>query len=151
MSLFARKKKYFTPEEDAQILEAVRLSENQTSGEIRIYIESRNPMVEPLDRATQIFAQFEMSKTKNRNGVLIYIAIKDRELAVLGDSGIHEQVGSDYWQKEVAVMLDHFKKHELAKGLIHCVQDIGQVLKEKFPFIPGEDKNELPDDIIFGS
>lgn len=147
---FSSKKKLLTPEEDKIVLEAIREAESRTSGEIRVYMESHNPLVDPLERAAVIFRQLEMEKTHHRNGVLIYLAIKDRELAILGDKGIHEQVGLDYWKKEIAIMLEHFKKHEPAKGLVHCIRDIGTVLQQKFPFMPGEDRNELPDDIIFG-
>jgi uncharacterized membrane protein len=147
---FSKKKKLLSTEEDKIVLEAIRQAEALTSGEIRVYMESRNPLMDTLERAAVIFRQLEMEKTHHRNGVLIYLAIKDRELAIFADQGIHEQVGSDYWKKEIAIMLEHFKKHEPAKGLVHCIHDIGKVLQEKFPYIPGEDKNELPDEIIFG-
>lgn len=150
MAALFRKKHLFTPEREENILDALRRAEASTSGELRIYIEAKNPMMDPLDRAREIFFRFNMHQTRQRNGVLIYIAHKHKELALYGDEGIHQQLGTAYWNKEVQMMLSHFRNNEIAEGLIRCMEDIGSVLKEKFPFIPGEDKNELPDDIIFG-
>jgi len=147
---FFRKKRHLTPEEDQRIIAAIRKAEERTSGEVRVFVESKNPMVDPVDRATEIFHLLKMHETHHRNGVLIYVAVKHRELAIYGDEGIHQMVGSDFWHREVQTMLGHFKKNEMVDGVIHCIRDIGEVLAEKFPFIPGEDKNELPDDIIFG-
>jgi uncharacterized membrane protein len=91
-----------------------------------------------------------MEETHHRNGVLLYIATKHKELALYGDKGIHEQVGTAYWENEVREMLKYFKENHLADGIIHCVTHIGETLNEKFPYISTEDKNELPDEIIFG-
>lgn len=148
-SLF-QKKRHLTPEEDGRIIAAIREAEVRTSGEVRVFIESKNPMVDPVERAAEIFHRLKMHETKHRNGVLIYVAVKHREVAIFGDQGIHEKVGTEFWKKEVNTMIGHFRKNEMVDGVIHCVRDIGNVLAEKFPFIPGEDKNELPDDIIFG-
>ena len=91
-----------------------------------------------------------MQQTDQRNAVLLYMAIKDRELALYGDAGIHEQVGSAYWEKEVQEMLGKFKEEKLVDGIVNCLQHIGNTLSEKFPYMASEDKNELPDEIVFG-
>lgn len=150
MAPLFRKKNLFTPAQQEAVMEAIREAESLTSGEVRLFIEAKNPMMDPLDRAREIFFRLQMDKTVHRNGVLLYIAHKHRELALFGDEGIHQQLGSEYWNKEVQMMLAHFKKNELTEGVICCIRDIGKALREKFPFMPGEDKNELPDDIIFG-
>lgn len=147
---FSRKKDFFTTEENEQIVAAIRSCENRTSGEIRIYVESRNALVDPLERAAEIFLNLKMQQTHHRNAVLLYIAIKDHEVALFGDEGIHNAVGTAFWNEEVAHMLGFFRENKLADGIVHCVRHVGEVLSEKFPYIPTEDKNELPDEIVFG-
>ncbi len=71
---FSRKKAFFTPEENEKIIHSIQQAEMQTSGEIRIFVESRCKYVDALDRAKEIFTNLEMEKTELRNGVLFYIA-----------------------------------------------------------------------------
>ena len=149
-SIFKKKEGFFSAEEQSRIVGAIRNSEKRTSGEIRVYIEPKNALVDPLERAALIFFKLKMEETDHRNAVLLYIATKHRELALFGDKGIHEQVGSAYWEKEVQEMLQNFKDNNLVDGIVNCITHIGETLCEKFPYIASEDKNELPDDIIFG-
>jgi Predicted membrane protein len=90
-----------------------------------------------------------MEKTEDRNGVLLYIAMKDHQLAVFGDKGIHEKVGTDFWNTEVRQMLSSFSKQNYAEGIVKIITDIGDALVTHFPY-ENEDRNELPDDIVFG-
>jgi len=91
-----------------------------------------------------------MYETAERNAVLVYIAMKDRQLAVFGDEGIHQKVGSDFWNTEVKKMLAEFKAQHYAEGLATIIEDIGEALAFHFPYDNKGDKNELPDDIVFG-
>jgi uncharacterized membrane protein len=145
-----KQKEFFRPEEKERIVEAVRNTERMTSGEIRIFIESRCRYVDALDRAKEIFFSLKMDKTQDRNGVLLYVAMKDRQLAVFGDEGIHQRVGSEYWNREVKTLIRNFNKDDYAEGIRECVVDIGEALHKHFPFNNDTDKNELPDDIVFG-
>src|ERR1700692_1452657 len=101
MSLFSffKKKPFFTAEEQAQIVAAIASSEKQTSGEIRVYVESHCRFVDPLDRAAETFYGLKMEKTEAHNAVLVYVATKDRQLALYGDKGIHEKVGDKFWNE----------------------------------------------------
>jgi len=148
-SLF-KKKEFFSAKDTAQIVEAIRLAEKETSGELRIFVESRNPFVDPIDRAAQVFFKLKMEETAHRNAVLLYIAIKDHELALFADEGIYQKAGKPYWDNAVKNMLSQFTKENISNGIVQCIAQIGQTLKEKFPYIPTEDKNELPDEIVFG-
>jgi len=148
-SLF-KKREFFSAEDKAQIVEAIRLAERETSGEIRIYVESKNPFVDPLDRAAEIFFKLKMQETDHRNAVLLYIAMDHHELALFADEGIYQKAGKEYWDAEVKMMIANFTKDNISKGIAQCIKEIGETLKEKFPYIPTEDKNELPDDIVFG-
>lgn len=151
MGIFSKKNpQFFTPEENQQILEAIRQAERRTSGEIRVYIESHNPYVNTLERAAEIFYQLEMDETTHRNGVLLYLAVKDHEVSLFADEGIYIKVGQEYWEKEVKEMVKHFSEAHFVDGIVNCVHHIGEVLHQHFPYQASEDKNELPDDIIFG-
>lgn len=133
-----------------KIVAAIRNAEKQTSGEIRVFVESRNPLVNVLERAAEIFFRLKMQETDDRNAVLLYIAMKDHELALFGDEGIHQKVGEAYWKNEVKEMISQFTREDISGGIVNCVTHIGQALKEKFPYDAKGDKNELPDDIVFG-
>lgn len=152
MKLFPwqKDKEIFTEEEKSGIVEAIQQAEQRTSGEVRIYIESHCHFMDAIDRAKEIFFQLEMQKTESRNGTLIYIAIKDRQAAVYGDEGIHQKVGQKYWEDEVNKMLLSFREQHLADGLKQCIADIGTALHLHFPYDKDTDKNELPDEIVFG-
>ncbi len=149
-SFLSKKQNFFSEEENQRIVAAIRACETRTSGEIRVYIESKNPLVDPLERAAEVFLGLKMQNTLHRNAVLLYIAHKHHEVALIGDEGIYAAVGKKYWEDEIAEMLRYFKDNHLADGIEHCVRHIGDTLHEKFPYIPTEDKNELPDDIVFG-
>ena len=152
MSIFPlfKKKDFFTQEEITAITDAIRSSEKRTSGELRVFIESHCKYVEPLERAYELFTGLKMEATAERNAVLIYLATKDHQLALYADEGIHKRTGPDFWKDEVRVMLSQFDKDNYANGLINVINDVGEALYTHFPYQPGIDKNELPDDIVFG-
>ena len=143
-------KAFFTEEERELIVDAVRDAEHRTSGEVRVFIERRCRYVYAIDRAVEIFEQLKMDQTKDRNAVLVYVAIRDRQLAIFGDEGIHKKVGDEYWAAEVVKMIHAFNRQDIADGIVRCVNDIGIALQTHFPYDRDTDKNELPDDIVFG-
>ena len=144
------KKDFFSSEEQSRITESIQKAEKKTSGEIRIYLESKCKYVEPLDRAVEVFYGLKMNETIEKNAVLVYLAYKDHQLAIFADEGIHKKAGPDFWKTEVKVMLTHFNKEDYASGIVNVIRHIGDALYEHFPFVKDTDKNELPDDIIFG-
>lgn len=149
MFLF-RRKEFFTDEEKQNIVDAVRTAEQRTSGEVRVFVESRCRYVNAIDRALEIFENLQMQNTELRNATLVYVAIKDRQLAVFGDEGIHQKVGNEYWANEVMKMINAFNRDNIADGIRQCVLNIGEALAKHFPYDRNTDKNELPDDIVFG-
>ncbi|NCT93445.1 MAG: TPM domain-containing protein [Chitinophagaceae bacterium] len=149
--LFRKKpESYFSEAEKQQIVQAIQEAERRTSGEVRIFIENRCRFVDPIHRAQELFFGLKMQETQQRNAVLVYIAMKDRQLAVFGDEGIHQRVGSAFWTAEVKNMLREFNQQRYAAGLVTIIQDIGEALTTHFPYDAKTDKNELPDDIVFG-
>lgn len=145
-----KQKEFFTPQEKQSIIDAIRSSEKRTSGEIRVFIESRCRYVDAIDRAAELFFRLEMERTEDRNAVLIYLAMKDHQLAVFGDENIHRKVGNEYWSAAVKKMISDFDKENFANGIRQCVTDVGEALHFHFPYNNDTDKNELPDDIVFG-
>ena len=151
LNLFRKKAvDFFSKEEKELVVSAIQSAELSTSGEVRVFIESRCSFVNPIDRAIEIFGQLKMYQTAQRNAVLVYVAIKDRQLAVFGDEGIHQKVGNVFWNEAVKKMLQHFNSQNYAQGIANVVTEIGEALQQHFPYDAATDINELPDDIVFG-
>jgi len=145
-----KKKEFFTLNDKDRMVEAIREAEKQTSGEIRVFVESHCRFVDPLDRAEEVFRQLKMEQTALRNGVLIYVAMRDRQLAIYGDKGIHEKVGHAFWKEEVSHIVTHMHKDTHAEAIIKIIGELGEALRAHFPYNKGTDINEFPDDIVFG-
>lgn len=141
-------KNFFSQEQQAEILLAIRGAELDTSGEIRVHIEN-NCSGDVLDRAAHVFDKLQMQKTQLRNGVLIYLAVENRKFAILGDAGINVVVPENFWDDIKSAMLRHFREGEFSKGLVEAISRAGEQLKKHFPF-QKDDVNELPDDLSFG-
>jgi uncharacterized membrane protein len=149
--LFSKKaQEFFSAPEKAKILAAIQDTERNTSGEVRVFVESRCRFVDPIDRAVEIFYSLKMDATHLHNGVLLYVAMKDRQLAIYADEGIYKKAGSAFWKEEVAHILADFNKENYADGIATVVKEIGDALHTYFPYDANADKNELPDDIVFG-
>ncbi len=146
---FKKKRQFFTPEGQQQVVAAIQEAEKNTSGEVRVYVESKCNYVDPVDKAREIFFKLQMEKTRDRNAVLLYIAIDDHQLAVFADEGIYQRCGAEFWNIEVKKMIAAFSKEDYTAGIANCVLDIGEALKTHFPY-EKNDKNELPDELIFG-
>lgn len=138
---------YFTPEQKAAMVEAIRQAEKDTSGEIRIHFENRAKQ-EILDRAAEVFAELKMQKTALRNGVLIYVALEDHKLAILGDAGINAKVPANFWDDIKNQMVAKFRQGQICEGVCEAVILAGHQLKTFFP-CQTDDVNELPDDLSF--
>jgi uncharacterized membrane protein len=138
---------FFTEEQQAQILAAVKEAENDTSGEIRVHIETIcNEDV--LDRAAWIFKKLNMQNTAERNGVLFYLAVSDRKFAVIGDAGINSKVPVGFWDDVKDLLQTRFREGRFSDGLSEGIILAGLHLKKHFPY-KKDDINELPDEISF--
>jgi len=139
---------FFTSAQKERIANAIREAELNTSGEIRLHVES-DCKTDVLDRAAYLFKKLHMHETELRNGVLFYLAVNDRKFAILGDAGINQVVPGNFWDDIKEKMLNCFKKGEFTEGLVEGIQQAGEKLKAHFPYQSG-DINELNDDISFG-
>jgi uncharacterized membrane protein len=142
-------KNFFTQDQKLAITKAITQSELQTSGEIRLHIDS-NCEVNVLDSATVIFRKLKMHKTELRNGVLFYLAVTDKKFAILGDKGINEKVPENFWDNIKELMLDYFKKQQFTEGLCKGIEMAGEKLKTHFP-LQSNDTNEITNEISIGN
>lgn len=136
-------------EQEKTVMNAIKEAETNTSGEIRVHIEDRCKIGDPIKRAIEMFGELHMHETELRNGVIVYVAIKDHKLAVWGDEGIHKKVGQNFWNDVLATMQKYFSAKDYETGLSEAILMIGDKLKEYFPY-QSNDVNELSDDISYG-
>jgi uncharacterized membrane protein len=131
----------------ARVEEAVRAAERRTSGEIRVAIARFYFWGDVRAAAERAFARLRMDRTRDRNGVLVFLAPWRRRFAVLGDAGIHQKVGSAFWQQVAAVMTAELRRGDSTTALVRAVETIGEKLAAAFPYDPKSDVNELPDTV----
>lgn len=141
-------KNFFTKSEKTAIKKAILNAEMDTSGEIRVHIEDECAG-DVLDRAAYIFKKLMMEKTNLRNGILFYLAVGSKKIAILGDVGINEAVPDHFWEETKEIMTTHFVEDRFVQGLNEGIAQAGEKLKKHFPHHL-DDINELSDEISFG-
>ncbi len=140
-------KQILNKEEDQHIVKAIKQAELNTSGEIKVHIENHcRGNVE--ERSLLIFNHLKMNETRQRNGVLIYLAVKDHKFAILGDEGINNVVEDGFWNDIRDLMAAAFKEGRFADGLEQGIQRCGDKLKAFFPY-QSDDINEISDNISY--
>jgi len=140
--------KFLTQEEEREVVEAIRLAEQNTSGEIRVHIE-KTASIDTFERAMEVFHELKMDETELKNGVLIYLAVKDKTFVICGDKGINDVVPPDFWDCTRDIMAADFKQGNHKQGLIDGIKNAGEQLKKHFPWQHG-DTNELSNEISNG-
>ena len=132
-----------------RITGAIKEAEARTSGQIRVFLQRGEFEEDALGRAQKKFLQLGMQKTQERNGVLIFIAPRAQKFAVIGDEGIHQKCGEQFWQELIAKMRRHFQQEDFTEALVEAIESTGQLLAQHFPKTAAS-QNELPDDVIEG-
>lgn len=141
-------RRFISEAELAAVARAVAEAEAMTSGEIRVHLDPRCAG-DPMARAIQLFERLGMARTAARNGVLLYLAVEDRKLAVIGDAGVHARVAPDYWPRLTESLLGHLRAGRPGEGLVAAVRAVGETLRRYFPRA-GDDRNELGDEVSLG-
>ena len=134
-------------EEDQRVVEAIRQAELNTSGEIKVHIEN-HCRGDVEERSLVVFNHLKINETQQHNGVLIYLAVRDRKFAILGDEGINKVVEADFWNDIRDLMATAFKEGRFAEGLEQGIMRCGEKLKTYFPY-QSDDINEITDDISY--
>jgi uncharacterized membrane protein len=143
----AKASAFFSLLEKEDIKMAIRQAELDTSGEIRVHVET-TCTGDVMDRASRLFEKLNMHKTRLRNGVLIYLAVRNRKFAIIGDMGINSVVPENFWDNAETEMLNHFRENHFTDGLLKAIEMTGFQLKKHFPYLTN-DINELPDEVSF--
>jgi uncharacterized membrane protein len=131
--------------EDARITAAIAEAEKKSTGEIRVYI-SHKERHDALAFAKKRFQQLGMTRTKQRNAVLLYIVPRTQQFAVLGDTGIHQKGGDEFWKSIAAGMAQQMKAGRFTEAIVGAIREISAVLEKHFPST-GENRNELSNEI----
>ena len=139
---------FLTASEEQEIVEAIRIAEKDTSGEIRVHIE-KSTSIAAFDRALEVFHLLKMDNTKLQNGVLIYLAVDDHQFVICGDKGINDVVPDDFWDCTRDAMSEQFKSGNFKQGLINGILRAGEKLQHYFPWETG-DTDELSNEISKG-
>ena len=124
-------KKFLDRLDHDRIVKAIAAAERKTSGEIRVHIHHRK-VADPLKTGTEIFEKLGMTRTLERNGVLLFVAPKSRNFAVLGDTAVHEKCGADFWEKVASAMRERFREGKFTEGIAAAVEEVGELLSTHF-------------------
>jgi uncharacterized membrane protein len=139
---------FLSKADELEIVEAIRIAEKNTSGEIRVHIEKKTSLI-PIERAKEVFLKLKMNHTKFENGVLIYVAVASKSFAIFGGKGIDAVVPENFWNSTRDIIASHFKKGNFKQGLIDGIENAGEQLKKHFPW-DEDDTNELSNEISIG-
>lgn len=130
---------------EPEIVAAIRAAEQKTSGEIRVFISDK-AVTNPVSAAQEQFTRLGMEQTRDRNGVLIFLAPGSQQFAVIGDSGVHARCGAVFWEELARSMSEQFRAGDFTAGIVQGIQRAGELLGQHFPRRP-DDHNELPDGV----
>ncbi len=142
----SKTEEFLSKEEEQEIVNAIVIAEKNTSGEIRVHIEENNTKP-PYERAQEVFYFLKMDETELKNGVLFYISMQSNSFAIIGDKGINDLVGPDFWNSTKDLVIEKFKKGQYKNGLIKGIIEAGEQLKKYFPYNHDDDINELSNEI----
>ncbi len=137
---------FLPPGEERRVTEEIRRFESRSSGEIVVHLCGRSRTGSIMRDATETFARLGLTRTRDRNAVLFFIAVRDHRFAVLGDEGIHQAVPPGFWDEVVGRVERHFAEGRFADGLVSGIDLAGEALARYFPPRP-DDRNELSDTI----
>lgn len=140
-------KSFFTDEQSKLIQQAIADAERMCSGEIRVHVDMWCKG-DVMQMAKKVFEKLKMHETAERNGVLIYLALEDKKLAILGDKGIDEKVPEGFWDLAYTSMRKLFSEGNYTQGLQVGIGMAGEKLRTYFPYLK-DDSNELSNEISY--
>jgi uncharacterized membrane protein len=141
------KKRLVSAGDEIRLIKAIQLAELKTSGEVRVHIE-KICKGDALTECKKKFEQLKMHQTKDRNGILFFIAVNSKSFAIWGDEGIHQKVSDEFWKTITDCAASYFKQNDVITGIEKAVEMCGEKLKLHFP-IEANDKNELSNEISY--
>jgi len=151
MFSFLKKKELLDKDDQERVVAAIRSAEAGTTCELRVFIESNCDYVDALDKAKELFVKLGMANTERRNAVIVYMALDDHQFAIFGDEEIYNKAGGPlFWETAAVHLKDHLRKGQIADGLVACIDELARAMAASFPYDPAVQRNELPDEIVFG-
>ena len=141
---------FLSRKDEEEVIEAIRTAEKSTSGEIRVHLEKSHGEKDIFERAMEVFHVLKMDNTKAANGVLIYVAVEDRDFVIYGDRGINDVVPTNFWESTKDAIVAQFKAGNYKQGLIDGILKAGEQLQTHFPWRESN-VNELPNNISRGN
>jgi len=144
-----RTKTFLSQLDHERIVRAIKEAEVKSSGEVRVFVQRGEFEGDPVIAAQKKFHELRMDATRERNGILIFVLPRAQKFAVIGDEGIHQKCGPEFWQRLVESMRAHFKREEFTAALVEAIETAGQLLAQHFPRQSG-DRNELSDEVFEG-
>lgn len=143
-------KRKFPADAMQAIEQAIADSESQHSGEVRFAVEAALDPPALLgaqsarERAIEVFAQLRLWDTAERNGVLIYLLLADRDIEIVADRGLSAKVTPAEWEAICRTMEDSLKRGQCGEAVVAGIEAASHMLARHFPRRAG-DRNELPD------
>lgn len=132
----------------SRIVRAIQDAEKGTTGEVRVHLSKRWLERDPLARARKLFKRFGMERTTFRNAVLIYVNLRKRRLAIVGDNGIHEILGPRYWETVATRLARDLRRTHHENAIAAAVREVGIQLARHFPAEAGaENPDELSNEV----
>ena len=144
-----RTKEFLSQLDHDRIVGAIKAAEADTSGQVRVYIQRGKLEGDPVIAAQEKFQTLRMQATRERNGVLLFVVPRARKFAAIGDEGVHQKCGDQFWQQLVEKMRVQFQNENFTDALVEAIQETGRLLARHFPK-KSSPQNELPDEIIEG-
>lgn len=140
---------FLSKTQEQHIIQAIKKAELHTSGEIRVHLEPHTKK-DTIQRATEVFFQLKMNETNHKNGVLFYLAIENKQFAIIGDEYINTKVPDTFWGDITNSVIQEFKLGHFTEGLVQGILEVGKKLHYYFPYDKEDDINELSDEISIG-
>ena len=144
-----RTRQFLSRLDHERIVRALKDAEASTSGQIRVFIQRGRLEGDALPVAQKKFHRLGMEKTRERNAVLIFVVPRARKFAVIGDEGVHQKCGDEFWRRLVDRMRVHFQHENFTDALAEAIEETGKLLARYFPKTSSS-QNELSDDIVEG-
>jgi uncharacterized membrane protein len=133
--------------DDDRVVAAIQAAESRTRAEVRVHV-TRRAVEDPQTEGAVVFEKLGMTATRERNGVLIFLAPRSQRFAVLGDRGIHERCGEGFWTAVADAMSGEFRQGRFTEGVVAGIARVADELARHFPRFAGDqDRNELPDTV----
>jgi putative membrane protein len=100
----------------------------------RPFFNSRRVEKEVAEGALAAFFSEGLYRTKDANGILLYISVLEQRVWILADRAINEKIDEPTWNSLVDELTSSIKSGQRAAGICNAVEKIGQILRVHFPY-----------------